>query len=188
MEACHRLGIRVPTDLAVLGVDNDPILCDFAQPPLSSITRPDEEAGFRAAQILQRAMEARRLGRAMADDAPPQVLLDPGPVVERASTASYGRLHPQVAAVVALLERDFREPLAIRELLAGLPLSRRRLEILFQAALGLSPYQFLLGLRLKHAEAWLARADGTTKTAIALGSGFRSRRHLQQALARRQDG
>ena len=183
LEVCRRLGRRVPQDVAVLGVDDDPVLCEFAQPSLSSIARNDQAAGRAAAALLQRLVEARRRGRP-APATTPEILIPPANVVERRSTAAYAVEHPQVAALVRRIEERLHEPVGIDELIEGLPLARRRLEELFRAELGCAPYQMLLRLRLRAARELMARKDGSTLTAIALASGFRSLRHLRAALRR----
>ena len=56
LEACRRLEIRVPEDIAVIGVDNDELICNLAHPPLTSIVQGTEQIGYRAAEMLDRLM------------------------------------------------------------------------------------------------------------------------------------
>ena len=49
LEACRRLGLQVPEDVAILGVDNDELMCELCQPPLSSIETGIREVGYEAA-------------------------------------------------------------------------------------------------------------------------------------------
>lgn len=59
LECCKSAGIRVPEDIAVLGVDNETISCIYAQPPLSSLI-PDFEAEGRAAvNILNKMLSGK---------------------------------------------------------------------------------------------------------------------------------
>ena len=183
LEVCRRLGRRVPEDLAVIGVDDDPVLCEFAQPSLTSIIRDDQAAGRAAAALLQRLMEAQRRGLP-PPEIRPEIIIPPVGVVERRSTAIYAVRHPQVAALLERIQARYQEPVDIPELIAGLPLARRRLESLFREELGCSPYQFVLRQRLRRARELMAREDGMTLTAIADASGFASLRHLRVALGR----
>ena len=183
LEVCRRLGRKVPQDIAVIGVDNDPVLCEFAQPPLTSIARDDQRAGTVAGALLQRLMEARRKGLPLPIQPHPLIIAPVG-VVERQSTATYAVRHPQVAALVARITERFHEQVTMEQLLAGLPLARRRMEHLFRTEMGVSPYQFILRARLARVRDLIARKDGTTLTAIAKASGFSSLRHLRLARKR----
>jgi LacI family transcriptional regulator len=52
MDICRQSGLRVPEDIALLGVDNDEVVCDLVTPRLSSISRPMTEIGFAAARTM----------------------------------------------------------------------------------------------------------------------------------------
>ena len=56
LEACQKLRLRVPDDVAVVGVDNDPMVCDFCDPPLTSISRNDYQIGYEAAILLDQLL------------------------------------------------------------------------------------------------------------------------------------
>ena len=56
LDACRRGGIRVPDEVAVIGVDNDELLCELSDPPLSSVRPDTRRTGYRAAQLLNRLM------------------------------------------------------------------------------------------------------------------------------------
>lgn len=56
IEACGTAGLRVPEDVAVLGVDNDQVICGLSDPPMSSVAINFERAGYEAAQVLARLM------------------------------------------------------------------------------------------------------------------------------------
>ena len=59
LEACKLAGLNVPEDVAVVGVDNDEVFCELADPPLSSIALNAETAGYRAAALLDSMMQGR---------------------------------------------------------------------------------------------------------------------------------
>jgi LacI family transcriptional regulator len=69
-ELARRLGLAVPENLAILGVDNEDILCELSSPPLSSIMLDCEAIGFRAAQTLAAVLEGEPPSTAMTGDAP----------------------------------------------------------------------------------------------------------------------
>ena len=60
LDACLHLGLRVPQDVALIGVDNSAVACEFSQVPLSSIARNDWREGYEAAALLDRLMAGKR--------------------------------------------------------------------------------------------------------------------------------
>ena len=70
LEACRASGLQVPEDVAVVGVDNDELLCELADPPLSSVALNAEAGGYRVAALLDRLMRAHAGGRRPSETAP----------------------------------------------------------------------------------------------------------------------
>ena len=79
VDACHQLGLFVPHDVAVIGVDNDRLACEVSRPTLSSVARNGRQIGYRAAQLLDRLLSGRRPPKA-------DVIVPPAGVVAREST------------------------------------------------------------------------------------------------------
>ena len=79
LEACRLAGARVPDDVAVIGVDDDQLLCELADPPLSSVALNAEQGGYRTAHLLDQLMR-RRI------DTPQHLIVEPSHVVTRRST------------------------------------------------------------------------------------------------------
>ena len=111
-EACERIGARVPDDVAIVGVDNDPIVCEFSRPSLSSVDRDDHAHGRRAAELLDRLMQGHR-------PALTPVLVRPRGVVARASTDALAIEDPIVAAVVARAREHLGEKFGVELLEIG---------------------------------------------------------------------
>ena len=63
LEACRAVGVRVPEDVAVIGVDNDEIICELTDPPLSSVEQGGHRLGYQAAMMLEQIMRGRRVSR-----------------------------------------------------------------------------------------------------------------------------
>ncbi|MCF7668793.1 MAG: XylR family transcriptional regulator, partial [Verrucomicrobia bacterium] len=79
LEACRQAGVAVPDEVAVIGVDNDEVLCEIAYPPLSSIWPAHNQVGYEAAALLERLMNGEsRPSR--------PILISPSGVVTRRST------------------------------------------------------------------------------------------------------
>ena len=62
LSACREAGLKVPDEVAVVGVDNDEPLCEVCDPPLSSVISDDQAVGYRAAALLARMMEGKPAG------------------------------------------------------------------------------------------------------------------------------
>ena len=90
LDACRAGGVAVPLEVAVVGVDNDELLCELADPPLSSVVLNAETGGYRAAALL-RQDDGGRVRR------PKRLLVEPTHVVERRSTQASAVDDPDVA-------------------------------------------------------------------------------------------
>lgn len=130
VNACLRAGIRVPEQVAVLGMDNDEMLCEAATPPISSIISNAEEIGYRAARRLHRLMNGE-------PDAEPQVVtVPPRSVRLRRSTDLHAVDDPHVAKALRIIEQEACSGLRVVDLIAQVPVARRLLERRFKAAVG----------------------------------------------------
>lgn len=177
LDACARLGLRVPEDVAVLGVDNDPVACEFCHPPLSSVSRCDHEVGYQAAALLD------RLVRGAHPPAKP-LLIAPDGVVARRSTATLAIEDPHVAAAIQHIREHLHEPFGVERLTGQTPLSRRRLEHRFKSHLGSTPYALINELRVERAKQLLAGTEKRTLTQIAAACGFTELRRFRLVFRR----
>ncbi|MBC7792195.1 MAG: substrate-binding domain-containing protein [Clostridia bacterium] len=162
-EICRESGLQVPEAVAILGMGNDDLLCDLAQPSLSSIEIPWRAIGFSAAQYLNQILHGENVG------SPP--LQVPTRVVTRRSTDTLAVGDPDVAAALRFLREHFHEDLGIDDLIAPLALTRRSLERRFRAALGRSPLEELQRIRVDRAKHLLAESDLSIDQ-IATACGF----------------
>ena len=93
LDVCRELDIAVPEEIAVLGVDNDRLLCSLASPPLSSVIPNTHRTGYEAAALLDRMMAGERV--------PAEAhLIKPLGVHTRQSTDVLALDDPAVAAAV----------------------------------------------------------------------------------------
>ncbi|MCW8128776.1 MAG: XylR family transcriptional regulator [Planctomycetota bacterium] len=151
-EVCASAGLRVPEDLALLGVDNDEFQCTLAHPPLSSIAGPGREIGYEAAGLLDRLLHGE-----CAPKAP--LLLAPKGVVTRQSTDVLAIEDPDLAAAVRFINERCDRPLAVKEILRAVPVSRRALEVKFRQTLGRSPLQEIQRVRIERARRLILETD-----------------------------
>lgn len=164
IEAGLQLNLRMPTDLAILGVGNHALISHTTAIPLSSVMIDEKEIGYRAALMLDRAMRG---------EAPPEapLLIPPTGVAVRKSTDTIATEHPEVAKAIRYMLNHFREPIQIPNIVAATSLSQTGLYLAFHAEFNESPARFLTRLRLDRAKQTLADPSQKLST-IALTHGF----------------
>jgi LacI family transcriptional regulator len=176
-EACAMIGLRVPEDVAIIGVDNDPIACEFCIPQLSSVSRNDRELGRQAANLLSQLLEGKRSLKL-------PILIPPDRVVARRSTDTLVIEDPEVAGVVQQIRDHLNEVFGVERILRLSPLSRRQLEQRFRRSVGSSPYAFLNELRVERAKTLLTESHKRTLTRIASECGFNELRRFRAVFRR----
>jgi len=169
-ELCAAVRLKVPEEIALLGVDNDEILCEFASPPLSSIRVPARQIGLEAARILHHGFES---GKSRAADH----LLPPTGITERQSTNLLHLRDEAVARAVQYIQDHLRERLRVSELSRVAGICRSLLERRFRAILGRTPLEEIHRARVEHAARLLAET-AMPIAQIADVSGFRDAKHL----------
>ena len=161
-------GLAVPEELAVLGVQNDELVCEAVRPGLSSVALPLVEVGYRASELLDRLM------RGEAAPVEP-IRLPPIEVIERGSTRMAAVSDPTVARALALIQREATEGLTVEGLCDALELtmSRRTLERRFHEELGRSPHEQIRRTQIQRARELLGSSD-LPLIEIAARCGFSS--------------
>ncbi len=179
LEVARGLGVPVPGQLAVLGVDDDAVLCALGDPPLSSI-RPDAEgAGFAAARLLDRLMDGAPATAAGQ-------LLPPLGVAERASTDGVAIEHPRLRAALALAQARACDGIGIPALVRAAGMSRQALDRLSRRVLGRTLKEELDRIRLQRVRELLLGSE-LTVAEIAARTGFAHPEYLG-VVWRRQHG
>lgn len=130
-ESCRRLGLRIPDDVAILGVDNDEMMCELANPALSSIELGTDRIGFDAAWLLDQLMSGKRVARARR-----QLQAEPVGVVMRASTDALAVNDQKVAQAVAFIRDRIDTDVRVSEVADHVDLSRSTLDNRFKSLLG----------------------------------------------------
>jgi LacI family transcriptional regulator len=177
LDACQIMKIRVPDQVAVVGVNNDEFLCNLSHPPLSSIDVDLHGVGYRAAAMLDRLMN----GSEVAD---PLIPCLPRRVVPRASTDIRMFGDPDFEAALSYIRRRACGNITVADVAGYLNISRRALERRFQAYLGRSPNNEIVQVRLERAKQLLAETDLTVGD-IAGRSGFATASYLCQLFRQR---
>ena len=177
IEACRRCGIQIPMDLTLLGMDDDPSVCEYTQPTLSSVGRSTDLLGRTAAKTLDR----------MLFGMPPvttTILIPPGPVVARESTSI--RIHEDatINRCLHLMHERLQDLQGIEALAFLVGQSRRSLEIRFKEVLNCTPLEHLTRLRIERAQRLLKSEDRLSMAEIAVRCGFSTPRHLRDSFRR----
>jgi LacI family transcriptional regulator len=149
----RKLGLRVPDQVAVLGVDNDEIFCDLCAVPLSSIRVDSEQIGYLAAEMLAAVMA----GKSTSTE---PILVPPIEVITRRSTDLLAVNDMEVANVVRFIRERGGRNINVEDLLSRTRLSRRSLEMRFRKALGRSPHQEIRRVQMERAKVMLSRTEG----------------------------
>ena len=144
--------VTVPDEVAILGVDNDPFLCNLCSPQLSSIDVNPERIGYEAAALLDRLMKGGR---------PPKepLFFEPRGLVIRQSTDVTAVSDPHVQQAARLIRDHRSAAIGIEQLLAQVPVSRSALFRRFKEKLGRSPKQELTRVRLERAKELLRNSN-----------------------------
>lgn len=165
----RRLGLDIPADLSILGVDDEELLCELATPSLSSVRLNCEQIGYEAAALLDRLLETPGYG----DGTISVRRIAPGDVVERESTTLVLEQDPMVAQAVQMIRRDVHKGINVTDIVDALPVSRRCLEQRFKRARGRTLLDELQQERLRQA-CGLLRSTDLTMERICQECGFYS--------------
>lgn len=161
-EACKLCGIKIPEDVAVLGVDNDELICNLSDPPLSSILLDAEQGGYDAAQMLKNLMEQG----GVSDN----IIVQPVKIITRESTDIYASADREIAKALKYIHQNIDKSISVDDVLSEVPLSRRAFEIRFKRVVGQTVYQYFLSLRMNELCRQLIESEkNISEIAAALG-------------------
>jgi LacI family transcriptional regulator len=152
LDACTRLGWSVPEEAAVVGVDDDALLCELCDPPLSSVIPSAERLGYEAAELLDQLMRGQAPTGA-------DRFLPPVGVSTRQSTDVLAIDDPQTAAAVRFIREQACQGATVADILRAVPQSRTALERKFRKYLGRSPQSEIRNVHIKRARQLLAETD-----------------------------
>lgn len=152
LEACKSAQIPVPEQIAVVGVDDDPLTCELTDPPLSSVALHSEKAGYQAAQLLDRLMQGEKMKGQIIPHAPSHV-------VPRQSTDTLAVEDPDVAKALVFIRSHFKEPISVEDVSSEVAVSSRNLYTKFMAALGHSVHKEIQKERIGHICTLLTETD-----------------------------
>lgn len=164
IEACSKLDLAVPEQVAVIGVDNDELLCRVCSPPLSSVIPNAGLVGFRAAEALSHLMSGREVDEQLQ-------LISPLGVSTRQSTDVVAIDDRDIAAALHYIREHACQGLSVAEVVKHNPVSRSTLERQVRKYLGRTPQEEIRCVQVKRARELLLTTDLSAER-IAMLCGF----------------
>ena len=143
MQACSSCGLRIPFDVAIIGVDNDEITCNMSDPSMSTININIEEGGYEAAVMAERmVMDPSYPGE--------DIVMRPLGVIERVSSSVLATNDKEMLAALRFIHANVDSKIQVTDVLKNVPLSRRLLEQRFKDMTGMTVYNYISVLRMEH--------------------------------------
>lgn len=173
--AAHIAKLRIPDDIAVMGVDNEEVYCELSQPRLTSITCDCERIGMEAANLLAQLLDKGDPLRWM--------VIPPLGIDEKESTDIILGQDPMIRDVKNFIRANVGRGINVADVAAAFPVSRRTLEKRFREAEGRTMHDELLGVRLDRARSLLKAGKSVNESCFA--SGFASVQHFYHAFKNR---
>lgn len=151
--ACTQLGLEIPTDVSVIGANNDPLVCGLTYPMLSSVSIPWDTLGEQVAT----AMEKMIAGEKLQTEEP--ILVQPSGVILRHSANHLALEDPLLRRAMSFLNERMQAQISIGILCEELNIPRRTLERKFKEQFKCTPWEMLCQLRVKKAKQLLAETN-----------------------------
>lgn len=178
IETCRLVGLHVPEDISVVGVNNQIARCESSFPAISSISLPWERVGAEAAAMLARMLAEKT-------HVAPNIILQPLGISVRASSDLDAMTDVDVAAAVHFIRNHYHEPIGVKHILREVPVSRRLLEMNFKAAMGRTLLDEILHVRTNRAKELLLSTTMRIRD-VAGAAGFSNERHLHRVFLKRE--
>ena len=178
LDACHAAQIHVPSEVAIIGVDNDEFICRLANPPLSSICLNPQMLGYRAAQWLDRVMAGEKCSETI-------VVGKPTHVVARSSTNILLVEDQEVSDAIRFIREHADRPLQVDDVAEAVAMSRRTFQQRFSKTVGRSVHSQILRERVNRITQLLVETD-LTVTQIARRLNFSSAKQLDRVFTKIQ--
>lgn len=173
LQACQKEFIRVPDDIAVVGIDNDELLCEHAVPTLTSVVPDFEQSGYAAAQLLDRVLDNPR--------SPPKLVrFGAAHVIRRNSTVKFKRRDEAVLDAVEHIRQHACQKLSSADVCMRIGGSRRQAEYRFAKLVGCSIGEQIQSARIARAKCLLLKRSTPIDTIYA-ECGYENASSLRRA-------
>lgn len=174
--ACESIEISVPQEVAIIGCDNDELLCSVSSVPLSSIDSNQFELGFQAAKRLDNIIrKKRKYSRPL--------LIKPGQIFIRKSSDITAVTDPDVASALEYIIENAKNMITVNDVVSACNVSRRQLYLAFENELGHGIAKEITFRRIKIAEKLITQGKFKLYQ-VAKNSGFASLQHMRNTFIR----
>jgi LacI family transcriptional regulator len=152
LEVCKLIGLKVPDDVSVIGVDNDPMICEIGDPPLTSIALDVESAGFNSAKLLNELISSTKMNGQ-------QIIVSPTHIVQRQSSDIFAVNDLEITKALKFIRENARSKIYVKDVVNSTCLSRRILEKRFRDILHRSIYDEIRRRRVDLITKFLIETD-----------------------------
>ncbi len=172
LDVCKIAELRVPEDVAVIGVDNDDLICDLCDPPLTSIALNAEKAGYEAAELLDKLMCGEKTDKNI-------IPVEPTHIISRSSTDLLATEDKEINKAIRYIRQNFRKNIQVSDVVNSTILSRRNLELRFKKSINRSINSEIRRIRVEQICRLLIETEMSISE-IAYGLGFSSVEHISR--------
>ena len=172
LELCSSEKIDVPRRLAVVGIDDDELICELTNPPLSSVALDVQTGGFQAMELLAELMDNPKTGNRA-------IYINPLYVTERQSSDFYAFDDPLIVKALRFIKDNFLTPIGVEDVIGAMGVSRRTLERRFEEIVGHSIRDAIVFRRYERAKRLLLNTDYSINKVSVL-SGFCQLQQMQR--------
>jgi LacI family transcriptional regulator len=175
LEACRHAQLRVPEEIAIIGIDDDEFICELTDPPLSSVAAPGEAMGYATGMMVNRYLSGR--------ESRPMRPIKPQYVAVRLSTDIIGTSDPDLARAIRLIRNSALRGVSVDQIAEQVPMARRTLEARMRRHLGISPAAEIERVRMQHALQMLLKTSMSAKQ-VAFACGYPNATRFNEAFVR----
>ena len=180
IDVCVENGIKIPAEVGVLGVNNDPLLCENISPTLSSVQPDFKEEGRLGAEILERLMERHKGGNGTAG----QHLVGVKAIVHRETTFPLSNAGKLVQKAMAFISKNATRKIGVPDVIRYLKVSRSLAELRFRELQHQTIYEAIVTTRLEEVRRRLVSTHDTIDQ-ISIACGWQNANTLKNLFRRR---
>ena len=173
IDTCLSCGLSVPTQVTVIGVDNDRLLCDFTTPPLSSIQIGHEEIGSSSVIELQRLLVAGSQARGR------KICINKAEIFQRESSQPIAPAASLVQLALDYIDAHVHENISTKDVASHLNVSRTLIGLRFRQMLGTSVLAAITKRKLQEVQKLLIQSPDVSIQDISHLCGFDNPKHLK---------
>ena len=176
LDACHRVNISVPEEVAVLGVDNDELLCELCPQPLSSVDPNPRRSGWLAASLLDQIMQGQKIE--------PEVhIVKPAGISTRQSTDVLAVSDVNIVRALRYIRENACKGITVDDVVSESGIARRTMESRIKKLIGRSPHEEIMRVQFQRAQRLLLHTN-LPVTVISERAGFENPEYFSVAFKR----